>query len=188
MGKIGSRLWALLEKVMHFFVYRVFRIKLSEDKWQGFLQFVKFGLVGLSNVVVSYAIYLPVLLFFKKVGWLPNTDYLVAQLIGFFISVLWSFYLNRKFVFHDEDQHVSWWAALLKTYASYAFTGFFLNSVLSFLWVEVLNWSEFIAPIINLVINVPINFILNKFWAFRKRKKSAHEEQSTEEIQQKSEN
>ena len=27
--------------------------------------------------------------------------------------------------------------------------------------------SEFVAPIINLLISVPINFVINKFWAFR---------------------
>ncbi|MEG2931919.1 MAG: GtrA family protein [Ruthenibacterium sp.] len=27
--------------------------------------------------------------------------------------------------------------------------------------------SEWIAPVINLVITIPLNFILNKFWTFK---------------------
>ena len=57
---------------------------------------------------------------------------------------------------------------MIKTYISYSFTGLFLSSILLVLWVQVLGISEFIAPIINLLISVPLNFIINKFWAFKK--------------------
>jgi putative flippase GtrA len=59
------------------------------------------------------------------------------------------------------------WQALAKTYVSYSFTGLFLNSILLILWVKVLGISEYIAPIINLLVSVPLNFIINKFWAFK---------------------
>ena len=106
-------------------------------------------------------------MFFERNGLLPDFDYIVAQVIAFFISVLWSFYWNRKFVFEAENE-VSWLKALLKTYISYAFTGIFLSNVLLILWVQILHISKLIAPIINLLVSVPLNFILNKFWAFRK--------------------
>ena len=62
----------------------------------------------------------------KKIGILPEADYLIAQLIGFVLSVLWSFYWNNKMVFvQEEGQQRVWWKALLKTYVSYSFTGLF---------------------------------------------------------------
>ncbi len=36
------------------------------------------------------------------------------------------------------------------------------------LWVDMLHISEFLAPVINLLFNVPVNFLINKFWAFKK--------------------
>ena len=45
----------------------------------------------------------------------------------------------------------------------------FVAFVLSVLWVQVFHISEFIAPIINLLVSVPLNFIINKFWAFREK-------------------
>ena len=88
------------------------------------------------------------------------------------ISVAWSFYWNNKYVFKEEEgEKRNIFLALLKTYASYAFTGLFLNSVLSYLWVDVLHWSKLIAPIINLLVSVPVNFFMNKLWAFRTKKK-----------------
>ena len=88
------------------------------------------------------------------------------------LIVLWSFYWNNKFVFEkadNEERNIV--HALIKTYISYAFTGLFLNSILSLLWVEVLGIPKIIAPIINLLVSVPLNFIMNKFWAFRKSEK-----------------
>lgn len=139
---------------------------MDPDLKQKFIQFIKFGIVGLSNTIISYVIYVVSLLIMQKYQMLPKTDYLVAQFFGFVLSVLWSFYWNRRFVFKEGAEKVSWPVALLKTYASYAFTGILLNSILSFLWVEYLHIPKLIAPVINLLVSVPLNFILNKFWAF----------------------
>ncbi|QFJ56137.1 GtrA family protein [Pseudobutyrivibrio xylanivorans] len=161
-------MWNLLESIIHFFIYKVFRLKLSEGKYQAFIQFVKFGIVGVSNTVISYVLYAVTLLGLQKAGLLPKIDYLVAQVVAFVLSVLWSFYWNNKFVFTmKEGQTRNMWKALAKTYVSYSFTGLFLNSILLILWVQLLGISEFIAPIINLIISVPLNFIINKFWAFK---------------------
>ncbi len=136
---------------------------------QALVQFIKFGIVGLSNTVVSYGIYLFVLILCGKLGIFQRYDYLFAVAVGFILSVLWSFYWNKKFVFHLEGNRKTIFLALLKTYLSYSFTGLFLGSVLSWFWVEIAGVSKLIAPILNLMISVPLNFALNKFWAFRKK-------------------
>ena len=168
MKSIVEKAWRWIESVIRFVLCRVLKRKLSEDSLTGFYQFVKFGIVGVSNTVVSYVVYLITFFLLQKANLFPNTDYLIAQLFGFLLSVLWSFYWNRKFVFQAEGDPVPWFRALLKTYVSYAFTGLFLNSVLAVVWVEWLHISKLIAPIFNLLLSVPINFLLNKFWAFRK--------------------
>lgn len=132
------------------------------------MQFLKFGIIGVSNTIISYVLYALTLLYLQKNHLFANGDYLIAQLVGFILSVLWSFYWNNRMVFKVEDgEHRSWWKALIKTYISYSFTGLFLNTFLLILWVDVLGISEYIAPIVNLLISVPLNFIINKFWAFR---------------------
>ena len=170
MEKIINSVWNLIKKIMEFVAFRMLHLKISEKVWAQLIQFVKFGIIGLSNTVISYVIYVVVLLFLQKYGYFPKTDYLIGQFIGFVISVLWSFYWNRKYVFDAADNtRVPWPQALLKTYISYAFTGIFLNSILSVLWVEWFGVPKIVAPIINLLISVPLNFILNKFWAFKNK-------------------
>lgn len=165
-----SILWRIVEGTASIVLKKIFRISFSESQWEGLMQFVKFGIVGLSNTVISYVIYVAALLLFQENGWLVNVDYLVAQVIAFVLSVLWSFYWNNKYVFkQDEDEERNILQALLKTYISYAFTGLFLNSVLSWIWVEIVHIPKLFAPIINLLISVPLNYVMNKFWAFGKK-------------------
>lgn len=56
----------------------------------------------------------------------------------------------------------------LKTYISYAGTGFVLSNILLILWVETCNILEIIAPLINLCVTTPINFFINKYWAYKR--------------------
>lgn len=160
-------IWRLIEGVIRFLLTQILHLKLSEKKLEGALQFVKFGIVGLSNTVISYVIYVIALLVFQAVRVSENVDYLAAQVIAFILSVLWSFYWNNKYVFGDVDSDRNIVQTLLKTYVSYAFTGLFLNSILAVLWVQVLGIDKMLAPIINLLISVPVNFVMNKFWAFK---------------------
>ena len=167
MEKLLRRIWHLVVRLMEWF-FRLLHIRLSEGQWEALKQFVKFGMIGVTNTAVSYCIYLAVLLFLQSRNLFPDTDYLIGNVLSFLLSVLWSFYWNRRFVFRPEEgRTLSWPQALLKTYISYAFTGLVLNNILSVVLVGVFGVSKLIAPILNLLISVPVNFLLNKFWAFR---------------------
>lgn len=168
MQDLGNSLWNLIEKIIIKAVFLLFHKEISEETMSGFMQFIKFGIVGVSNTFISYILYVVSLLAFQKLNWFGKADYLVAQGIAFVLSVLWSFYWNNKMVFKEEEgQRRNPWKALIKMYISYSFTGLFLNSALLVVWVDVLQISEFVAPIINLLVSVPMNFLINKFWAFR---------------------
>lgn len=137
-------------------------------QFSSIMQFVKFGIVGLSNTILSYVIYLLVLLALRNAN--LSWDYFAGNIISFIISVAWSFYWNNKYVFtKSESGERSLLKSLLKTYLSYGFTGIVLNNVLAFLWVDILGINKVIAPIINLIVTIPLNFILNKLWAFKEK-------------------
>ncbi|MCR5467723.1 MAG: GtrA family protein [Lachnospiraceae bacterium] len=167
-------IWNIIKAIAHFFLNILFKImgkELTDEIFENFMQFIKFGLVGVSNTIVAYAIYTVSLILIKNTGKQISFDYIIAQTLGFVLSVPWSFFWNSKFVFKlEEGEKRPWFPALIKTYISYSFTGIFLNNVLLILWVKVFGISEFIAPIINIFVNVPINFIINKLWAFRAKK------------------
>jgi putative flippase GtrA len=126
------------------------------------IQFIKFGIVGFSNTVISYMIY-SVLVYF-------GLHYIIASVAAFIVSVLNSFFWNDKYVFkRRSDEKRGFWGALLKTYVSYAFTGLVLNSILLSVFIEILRVDKFIAPLLGLAVTIPLNFVLNRKWAFKNK-------------------
>lgn len=120
-------------------------------------QFIKFGLVGVSNTLISLAIYY---LFI----WINPDMYLIGNTIGFFVSVLNAYYWSNKYVFEKKEKGNL--KPLVRTFISYG-TTFLLSTFLLYFWVNNVGIDKTIAPIINLLITIPLNFLLNKLWAFK---------------------
>ena len=123
-------------------------------------QFIKFGIVGCSNTLINLAVYYLCLYL--------GINYIIAYTLGFLVSVCNAFYWNNKYVFKNK-QEKSLVRAFIKVFASYGFS-FVLSLVMMSLMVEILNISFVIAPVLKLVVTIPINFLLNKVWAFKDTK------------------
>lgn len=164
-------------------------------------QIIKFLLVGVSNTLISEGIY-ALLVFF-------GAHYLFASFAGFTISIFTAFLLSSKFVFKEDPSGEKrvWWKVLIKTYLAYII-GFFLNLGLLTFWMEgikleyrispVMNFlysvgitgvtahvvAELLAEAVNLFLVTPVNFLLNKYWAYRQRpKKESDNVENTEKNQ-----
>ncbi len=124
-------------------------------------QFIKFGVVGAVNTVLSYVI--------TNVGfYVLNLHEQISNAIAFVITVFISFILNGKFVFKEQEQNEqSWIKRLLKVYASYSITGLFLTAILLYIEESIFGVPHYIATLMNLIITIPINFLLNKLWAYK---------------------
>lgn len=155
-----DKFWEFVESVLHFVIYKILHLKLSEEVWGKLCQFVKFGVVGVSNTLISYAVYAVLV----NLNW----HYLLANVAGFVVSVINAYYWSDRYVFKaQEGEGRVWWKAFLKTFISYAGTGLILNNILLVIWVDVAGIHEMLGPVINLFVTVPLNFLLNKYWAYR---------------------
>ena len=136
-------------------ILALFGIKNKSDFWTFLLQFFKFGIVGISNTIVFLVVYYALVLL--------GVHHIIANIIAFPLGVLNAFFWNRKFVFKQEKNRP---VQLAKVFAAYGIT-FALSTGGLFLMVDVFGLSAFVAPLINICVTTPINFLLNKFWAFR---------------------
>ena len=130
-----------------------FKHKLSSK--ENTIQFIKFGIVGLANTGIGLTIYYGLL-------WL-GVNYLISNAASWLISVLNAFYWNNNYVFQNNS---TWFKSLIKTYISYGFS-FLLGSILLYVFVEWFAISKILAPLLILIVTIPVNFLLNKFWTFR---------------------
>lgn len=147
---------------------------MCKDKWltrhlanpniAPYWQFVKFGLVGAGNTLLSLCLYW---LCLYVLGW----HYQISNAVSFLLSVANAYFWNSRYVFRASHtrtprQHA---AAFGKTLAAYGGT-FFLNAALLTLLVEAFHISEGLAPLLATAATIPFNFLLNKYWAFREHK------------------
>lgn len=120
---------------------------------------MKFGIVGVSNTMISLGCY-------YLLVWL-GVNYLLANAAGFVLSVMNSYFWNSRYVFTDKTEK-SRVRAFVKVFLSYGIS-FCLSSVLMFLFVQVLSVSPYVAPVLRLIFTIPLNYMMNKCWAFKER-------------------
>ncbi len=141
----------------------------ATDLRQLLWQFVKFGLVGVSNTVITYAVeQLCYYVIFRDVNWPERALVFTATFLGFLAGTLNSWVWNSRFVFKtgpDKGQRLK---SILKMTVCYALTGLVLGPVLK-VWLTGLSLPYWLASLLTLIVTVPLNFLLNKFWAFRKQ-------------------
>lgn len=135
------------------------KIKKFNFEIKSLIQFIKFSIVGVSNTIISLVTYYIFIYF--------NFNYLFANTIGFIIGVLNSYLWNRKYVFYyKKTNKLSEAKTIIKVFISYGIT-LLLSTGLLYLLVNKFQISNVIAPLINVLITTPINFLLNKYWVYK---------------------
>ena len=61
MQEFAKIVWNRLEHLLYFIFVKLLHLTFLDKNWAGFMQFVKFGMVGLSNTLLSYILNVMVL-------------------------------------------------------------------------------------------------------------------------------
>lgn len=123
-------------------------------------QFFKFGLVGCSNSAVTLIVYYICI-------WLLGAEfYLWGQTVGYIVAVINSFLWNSKFVFNDSQVNKA--HAFIKMCLCNVIV-YVMQMLLLYCFVDIISISEKIAPVIAILITLPVNFLLNKIFAFKQQ-------------------
>lgn len=120
------------------------------------VQFLKFGIVGISNTLLAFAVYTLLLKVF-------GVWYVAASGIGFAAGAVNGFLLNRRWTFRehvgDALTPVRW--AIVQT------CGLALNLGLVYLFVHELGLDELVGQIPTTAIVTVLTFAANRSWTFR---------------------
>jgi putative flippase GtrA len=120
------------------------------------VQFVKFGLVGLSNTLITFIVYT---LLLKAFG----VPYLLASAVGFIVGATNGFLLNRRWTFRE---HVG--DALTPVrWAIVQGGGLAVNEGLLYLLVHDAHLDELLAQAFATIVVTVTTFAVNRAWTFR---------------------
>jgi putative flippase GtrA len=120
------------------------------------VQFIKFGIVGISNTLLTLAVYTVLLKVF-------GVWYLAASAIGFTVGAINGFLLNRRWTFRghvgDAFTPVRWGIVQC--------SGLALNEGLLYLFVHGGRLDKLLAQACATAIVTVLTFFANRAWTFR---------------------
>jgi len=111
-------------------------------------EFYRFVFWGGVNTLAGYLVYVFLLLF------LP---YLISYSLAFMLSIFVSYVLNSKFVFNQELEL----RKAIKYPLVYA-NQYVLGAVSLYLLVHFLAISKFVAPLLVVVLTIPVTYFLSR--------------------------
>jgi len=111
-------------------------------------EFGRFLVVGGINTAFSYCLY-----FLFNLGF----HYQMAYGLAFVGSVLFSYWLNSRWVFRTEMNWKTFFSFPLVYVVQYGF-----GAVLLHLLVEMLGMSEWWSPLVVIILSVPVTFVLSR--------------------------
>jgi putative flippase GtrA len=120
------------------------------------MQFIKFGIVGVSNTLLTFIVYTLLLKVF-------GVWYLAASAVGFIVGATNGFLLNRRWTFRE---HVGDTLTPVR-WAIVQGCGLGINEGLLYLFVHDARLDKLIAQACATVVVTITTFFANRAWTFR---------------------
>lgn len=124
-------------------------------------QLFKFGIIGLINTILTYLIYT----FLWHI-----TNPTIAMAIGYGITSVIGLTINKQWVFKSSNNLSN---IAVKYYATYLLT-WLLSVTITHLISTQSTINGQIIPLIALIITIPTNFCLSKYWVFSNHNKEEY--------------
>lgn len=110
--------------------------------------FARFLASGAFNTLVTYALYLILL---------NITSYKASYTITYIFGILLSYILNRHFVFKSTAGSRS-----ILLYPLVYLAQYLVSMGVLWLWIDHLHFNEKAAPLIAIIITIPLTYLLSK--------------------------
>lgn len=133
--------------------------KLRLDK-SHVLKLFLYGIIGLVGTLIHFSVLVLLVELF-------HLEPVLSSSIGFIVTVIVSFYLNRRFTFRTKSNQTT--VTFIK-YTVVSCSGFILNSVIMYGAVHILSLHYSIAQAIVVAVLPISNFLLNNYWTFKESK------------------
>lgn len=122
------------------------------------LRVLKFVLFSASAGVIQFGS-------FTLLNELTSWRYWPCYLISLILSILWNFTFNRRFTFKSNANITRAMLLVLAFYAVFTPATTLLGDWLA----EDMHWNEYLVTIINMLINLSLEYLYQRFVVYRNR-------------------
>ena len=140
------------------------KVKNLYNKYEEIINYIIVG--GLTTVVSLLSFYI------VRIFILTNDsqiDIQIANIISWFLSVLFAFITNKKYVFKSNEKGKEKLKEMIKFYLSRV-TTLFIEMLTMWILTDLINIDDKIAKLIVQVILVILNYVFSKLFVFKKNK------------------
>lgn len=120
-------------------------------------ELVSYVIFGILTTVVNIVVY-------YLFGDILGVNYVISNIIAWFLSVLFAYVTNRIWVFESKNDNILREVVLF--FGGRAFSGV-VDTLLMVLFIEVLLVGDFISKIIIQIIVVILNYVISKLIVFK---------------------
>lgn len=120
-------------------------------------ELISYVIFGILTTLVNILVYL---LFARLIG----LNYIISNILAWFFSVLFAYITNRIWVFESENTNI--FKEIILFFSGRLFSGI-VDTVLMFVFIDLLFVGDSISKIIIQVIVVALNYIISKFIVFK---------------------
>lgn len=128
-----------------------------------FQEQILYVIFGLLTTAVNFLVYT---LFTRLVG----TEVMYATIIAWIISVVFAFVTNKLYVFKSIKKDKNTILKEIGSFFAARILSVILELVIMYVFVEIMHYNDMLIKIIANIIVIVVNYVLSKFWVFKKQK------------------
>ena len=129
-------------------------------------EIIRYLIVGVLTTVLSLGVYFILTNTFLNPH--KKLELQLANIISWFISVLFAYFVNRKYVFESKEKHI--FKESLAFFSSRLAT-LILDMLIMFLGVSILSFNDKLVKLFSQIVIIVLNYVLSKLFVFQKKDK-----------------
>lgn len=131
-------------------------------------EMINYVIVGGLTTLVSWMVYFASVYTFLDAN--DGVQLQIANILSWIAGVTFAYVTNRKFVFKSKEKNILKEAA---QFSASRLSTLFLDMIVMFMMVTVMGIHDGISKIVSAVLVTVANYVISKFFVFKKRKDKA---------------
>ena len=124
------------------------------DLTKELIAYIIFGVLTTAVNIITYFLFVDVF----------AVNYLISNIVAWFVSVLFAYITNRIWVFESKDDNII--KEIVLFYGGRVFSGA-VDTGLMYLFIDILSTGNAFAKIVVQVIVIVLNYVFSKFIVFK---------------------